>query len=78
VDGTALVGPTLKGLYGKRQIVIDSAGKEREISVDDAYLARAINNPGFDTVKGYPPAMPNAPLTEPELKQVIEFIKTLK
>jgi cytochrome c oxidase subunit 2 len=78
VDGTALLGPTLKGLYGKRQIVSDSTGKEREITVDDAYLARAINDPGLDTVKGYPPTMPNSPLTEPELKQVIEFIKTLK
>jgi cytochrome c oxidase subunit II len=78
IDGTALVGPTLKGLYGKRQSVIDSTGKEREITVDDAYLARAINDPGFETVKGYPPAMPNAPLTEPELSQVIEFIKSLR
>jgi cytochrome c oxidase subunit 2 len=78
IDGTAMVGPTLKGLYGKKQIVLDSAGKEREISVDEAYLAQAINDPGFNIVKGYPPVMPNAPLADPELKQVIEFIRTLK
>ena len=78
IDGSALVGPSFKGLYGKKQIVLDSKGKEREVTVDDQYLARAIEDPGFETVKGYPPAMPKNPLTQPELKQVIEFIKTLK
>ncbi len=78
IDGSALVGPSLKGLYGKKEIVIDSKGKEREATVDDAYLARAIQDPGFETVKGYPPAMPKNPLTETELKQVINFIKSLK
>jgi cytochrome c oxidase subunit 2 len=77
-DGTALVGPSFKGLYGKRETVIDAKGKEREITVDDSYLVRAINDPGFEAVKGYPPVMPDAPLTEPELKAVIDFIKTLK
>jgi len=78
IDGSALVGPSLKGLYGKKEIIIDSQGKEREITVDDAYLVRAIQDPGFKTVKGYPPAMPKNPLTDAELKQVIEFIKSLK
>jgi cytochrome c oxidase subunit 2 len=78
IDGSALVGPSLKGLYGKKEIIIDSKGKERDVTVDDAYLARAIQDPGFKIVKGYPPAMPKNPLTDAELKQVIEFIKSLK
>ena len=78
IDGSALVGPTFRGLYGTRQILVDAEGKERQVTVDDAFLARAINSPGDETVKGYPPAMPKNPLPEPELKQVIEFIKTLK
>jgi cytochrome c oxidase subunit II len=78
IDGTALVGPTLKGLFGKRQIVVDSKGKEREITVDEPYLALAINDPGFEIAKGYPPVMPTSPLTEKELTAVIDFIKTLK
>jgi cytochrome c oxidase subunit 2 len=78
IDGTALVGPTLKGLYGRKQIIIDSQGNEREIIVDEPYLVRAINDPGFETVKGYPPAMPKTPMTESEIKTLIEFIKTLK
>ncbi len=78
IDGSAMVGPSLKGLYGKREIVIDSKGREHEVIVDDAYLTRAIQDPGAEDVKGYPPAMPKTPLTEGELKQVVEFIKTLK
>jgi cytochrome c oxidase subunit II len=78
IDGSALVGPGFKGLYGKKQIVVDAQGREREITVDEVYLARAIQDPGYDAAKGYPPAMPKNPLTEAELKQVIEFIKTLK
>ncbi len=78
IDGSVLVGPSLKGLYGKKETVIDSKGKERDIIADDAYLVRAIQDPGFEIVKGYPPAMPKNPLTDSELKQVIEFIKSLK
>jgi cytochrome c oxidase subunit 2 len=78
VDGTASVGPTLKGLYGKRQTVIDSNGKEREVTADDAYLRRAIEEPDAEDVKGYPPVMPPTPMTEAELNQIVGFIRILK
>jgi cytochrome c oxidase subunit II len=78
IDGSAMVGPSLKGLYGKKQIVIDPQGKEREVTVNDSYLERAIQDPGADDVKGYPPIMPKTPMTEGEVRQIIEFIKTLK
>jgi len=78
IDGSALVGPSFKGLYGRKQIVIDAKGRERRITVDEAYLVRAIQDPGFEAAKGYPPAMPKTPLTDAELKQVVEFIKALK
>ncbi len=77
VDGSASVGPSLKGLYGKRQIVSDSNGIEREITVDDAYLARAIMDPGAEEIKGYPVVMPETPVSEAELRKIIDFIKTL-
>jgi len=78
IDGTALVGPTFRGLYGKIQTVTTAKGRERELLVDEDYLARKIQDPAVETVKGYPPAMPKNPLSEPELKQVIAFIKSLK
>jgi cytochrome c oxidase subunit 2 len=78
IDGSTMVGPSLKGLYGKKQSVISSDGKEREVTVDEAYLLRAIQDPGAEDVKGYPPAMPKTPMTDEELSQVVQFIKTLK
>lgn len=78
IDGSPMVGPTLKGLYGKKQVVLDSAGKEREITADEAYLARAIQDPAFEIVKGYPPSMPKNPLSDSELAQVLDYIRTLR
>ena len=76
VDGKPMVGPTLKGIYGKEQQVI-IAGVPKTIIVDDAFLRRVITNPTDVEVRGYPPAMPETPLTEQELSEVIRYIKTL-
>jgi cytochrome c oxidase subunit 2 len=78
VDGSPMVGPTFKGLYGEKQTVTDSKGVEREITVDDAYLARAIQEPMAENVKGYPPAMPVNPLDDKDLKLVVDYIKSLR
>jgi cytochrome c oxidase subunit 2 len=78
IDGSASVGPSFKGLYGKRQTVLDPSGAEREVTVDSAYLARAIQDPGAEDVKGYPAVMPKTPLNDSELSNIIDFIKTLK
>jgi cytochrome c oxidase subunit II len=77
LDGTVMVGPTFKKLYGSGAVVIVN-GKEKEVLRDDAYLVKAIQTPEAQTVKGYPPAMPTNPLTDDELKQVIELIKSLR
>lgn len=76
VDGKPMVGPTLKALYGKQQEVL-VAGNTRTVTVDDAYLRRAITNPMDQVVRGYPPAMPQTPMTEQELAEVVRYIKTL-
>jgi cytochrome c oxidase subunit 2 len=78
IDGSASVGPSLKGLYGKTQIVLDHSGSEREVTVDDAYLARAVMDPNAEEVKGYPAIMPETPVIKAELQQIVDFIKTLK
>jgi cytochrome c oxidase subunit II len=78
IDGSPMVGPSFKRLYGKKETITDPKGKEHEIIVDEAYLARAIQDPAAETAKGYPPAMPANPLTGAELKQVIQYIETLK
>ncbi len=77
VDGTPMVGPTFKGMYGHKQVVTDQDGKEHDATVDEDYLVRAIQDPMVETVKGYPPAMPKNPLNDTELQLVVAYIKSL-
>jgi len=78
LDGRVMVGPTFRGLYGRKEIVKDPGGAEREVAVDEAALARAIQDPHAERVKGYPPAMPSVSLTPEETARVIELIKSLQ
>ncbi len=76
-DGTEGLGPTFKGLYGKREELEDGS----EIVVDDAYLIDSILHPDKQIVEDYdtgsmPPADP--PLNEIEVRQIIDYIKALK
>lgn len=79
VDGTPMVGPTLKGLFGRTQEVQVAGNGLKTITVDAAYLARSIEQPQAEIVKGYPPAMPEVEhLTPEETRAMVDYIKTLK
>ena len=79
IDGSARIGPTFKGIFGKKEIVIRN-GKEREIVVDEAFIRQTLLQPELDRVKGYPPIMPSQKglLTDHEIEEIIDYIKTLK
>jgi len=77
IDGSAKIGPTLKGIFGTKVRVL-TGGKEREVMVDEAYLQRSILHPEADVVKDFQPIMPVIPLQPDELKTIIEFLKGLK
>lgn len=79
VDGTPLVGPTVKGLFGKTVTVITD-GKERQVVADEAYLNRSLLEPNADVVKGFPPIMPSQKglITDAELAEIIRYVKELK
>jgi cytochrome c oxidase subunit 2 len=78
-DGTPKIGPTLKGVFGKKEIVIRN-GQEREITVDEAFIKQTLMHPEIDRVKGFPPIMPSQHglLTDKEIDEIIEYIKDLK
>ncbi|CAG1066603.1 cytochrome c oxidase subunit II [uncultured bacterium] len=76
-DGSKLIGPSFKGLFGKKETVV-TAGKEREITVDEAYIIKSEHEPAADVVVGFQPLMPPSPMNDEEIKAVIEFMKTLK
>jgi cytochrome c oxidase subunit II len=77
VDGKPMVGPTLKGLYGKAEQV-KVAEATQVVTVDEAYLRQAILNPDDHIVRGYPAAMPVTKLEPRELDEIIAYIRNLK
>ncbi|MCI0494486.1 cytochrome c oxidase subunit II [candidate division KSB1 bacterium] len=79
LDGTPMVASSLKGIFGKKQIVITD-GKERRITIDEAYFKKSILQPEADLVKGYDPIMPepDEEITDEEIREMIGYIKALK
>ncbi|MBK6965878.1 MAG: cytochrome c oxidase subunit II [Bacteroidales bacterium] len=79
-DGTKIVGPTYKGVYGHKLTVITD-GKEREILADDEYIKRSIYEPDADIVKGYTKGMMvsyKTQLSDEDVANITEYLKTLK
>jgi cytochrome c oxidase subunit 2 len=76
-DGSKLIGPSFKGVFGKKEIVVEN-GVELEITIDEAYITESIMEPSKKIVKGYQPLMPPLPLTADEIAAIIEHIKELK
>lgn len=74
LDGSKLIGPSFKGVFGSVHQMADGS----EVTVDEAYIAESISQPNAKVVAGYPPAMPQLNLSEQEIADVTEFIKSLK
>lgn len=80
LDGTRLVGPSFKAIWDKQEIVI-TGGEEREITVDEEYIKRSIYEPNADIVEGFNEGLMISyenMVTEEEVKDIIEYLKTLK
>lgn len=76
LDGSAVVGPSFKGLFGKQEKLSDGS----TVTVDEAYITKSIREPQAQIVAGFETKapMPMMPLSDEELKDVIEFIKSAK
>jgi cytochrome c oxidase subunit 2 len=77
IDGSAMVGPSFKGLYGRKEKLTDGS----EVTVDDAYIKESIYKPAAKIVQGYSPAMPpiyEGKLSEQDVADITEYLKTLK
>lgn len=80
LDGSRIVGPSFKGVWGKTEVVITD-GEEREITIDEAYIKHSIYEPDADVVKGYNKGLmiPYKDIvSEEEIASIIEYLKTLK
>jgi cytochrome c oxidase subunit 2 len=80
VDGSKLIGPSFKGVYG-HDVTVITGGKERVVTVDDEYIKRSIYDPNADVVKGFNKGlmMPyEGQLSDEDIVQITEYLKTLK
>ena len=74
-DGSALVGPTWKGLYGSTRELQDGT----TMTADEAYLDESIEDPGAKAAVGtLVGVMPIITLTHDEIHAIIEYIESLQ
>jgi cytochrome c oxidase subunit II len=77
LDGTPLAGPTWLNLYGSEIQLADG----NAVIATDQYLYDAIVDPNAQIHAGYPPIMPTNyedTLTEQQIWDIVEFIKTIQ
>lgn len=76
IDGTKLVGPSWKGVFGKGEALADGSTAQ----VDEAYIRESILEPNAKVVAGYQPVMPTykGVLTDREIDAIAAYIATLK
>jgi cytochrome c oxidase subunit 2 len=76
VDGTRIVGPTMKGLFGSERQFEDGG----TATADENYIRESILDPGAHIVQTYPNAMPATftSLSAKQLDGLIAYIQTLE
>jgi len=80
INGSKVVGPTFKGLYGST-IEVTTNGVTRKIKVDDAYIQSSVYEPDNDIPTGYQPGVMKSYkgiITEKDIQQINEYLKELK
>lgn len=74
-DGTKLVGPTWKGLFGHKVTLTNG----KTVTADANYIRESILDPQAKVVKGFGPVMPpyKGQLNDKQINAIIEYLKTL-
>jgi cytochrome c oxidase subunit 2 len=76
-DGSTLVGPTWKGLFGSEVPLQDGS----TVVADEDYLRSSIVDPGVQIVQGFPDVMPKnyqEQLSPEQIQAIVEYIKSLR
>lgn len=74
IDGEEGIGPTLKGIYGRKVKLSNGA----TITADDVYIRESIVDPAAKLVDGFDNLMPPPELTEEEVNAIVEYLENLK
>jgi len=79
LDGSKLIGPTFKGVWGRTETVVLPDGTKKQIVVDEDYVRQSVMDPASEVVEGYQNLMPpqGALVSEEELQAIIEALKEL-
>ena len=78
LDGTKIIGPSLKGIYGTKRIVVTN-NSEREVVADDEYIKRSILDPNADVVKGFNKGLMQSykqTLKAEDIDKIVDYFKT--
>ncbi|MBN3034778.1 MAG: cytochrome c oxidase subunit II [Bacteroidales bacterium] len=81
LDGSRLVGPSFRGIWGRREQVVNPEGEEITVTVDGDYIRRAIYEPNAEVVKGYNKGLMisyKELISEEELTRLTEYLQTLQ
>jgi cytochrome c oxidase subunit 2 len=75
VDGTAKTGPSLLGVFGHTQALIDGTS----VVADENYIRESILEPAAKVVAGYEPVMPTyqGRIKDEEITAIIAYLKSL-
>jgi cytochrome c oxidase subunit 2 len=72
--GQGGVGPGWVGLHGSEVQLADGS----VVIADDAYLTRAITDPGAEQVAGYDVVMPENDLDGDQVAAIVAYLRTLR
>jgi cytochrome c oxidase subunit II len=74
IDGESSIGPTFKGMFGRPTKLINGS----TVIADDTYIRDAIVKPEASIVEGFDNVMPPPELTDKEVAEIMEYLRTLK
>lgn len=80
LDGSKLLGPSLKGYFGKERIVSVKGEDDKSVLADEEYTKNAIYNPNKEVVKGYTKGLMQSyekVISEEQVEEIIDYLKTL-
>ena len=78
LDGTKIIGPSFKGIWGSKRIVVTAQG-EKEIEGNDEYIRRSILDPNADVVKGFNKGLMQSykdVLKAEDIDKIVDYFKT--
>ena len=79
IDGSKLVGPSFKGLFGSQRDVL-RGDKKISVTADESYIKNSILNPDADVVAGFNKGLMKSYkdiLKDADIKTITDYLKTL-